>query len=311
MPARDDVPALQRTAETAERLLFVVVSRIRPEPAMGALQHLQWFDYRRQEPGKLEALATWLAVPGAKLREVVWKYKPLSDVSVPAAVSGAVGLLTIVSVIFLSVIAWTVGELAFSGEEEFGSWQQMVFPPIAGLVMAITAGGLRYRALSFRQLLGLLACVCVLIIAAEPGLGAIVAAIVAGFAAGLVHLRTWVLGRRLDWWGAGGLAVESSARGVLRWTAAVLVVAAVVALPLSREIWADPVAPSVRTPDHDRGARNPPAAAALLAAERLTGAHAILLLLIPKAGRVSASVTLPGRRALRSRARPGSSRCCR
>jgi hypothetical protein len=194
MPARDDVPALQRTAETAERLLFVVVSRIRPEPAMGALQHLQWFDYRRQEPGELEALATWLAVPGAKLREVVWKYKPLSDVSVPAAVSGAVGLLTIVSVIFLSVIAWTVGELAFSGEEEFGSWQQMVFPPIAGLVMAITAGGLRYRALSFRQLLGLLACVCVLIIAAEPGLGAIVAAIVAGFAAGLVHLRTWSSG---------------------------------------------------------------------------------------------------------------------
>jgi hypothetical protein len=204
---------------------------------MGALHRLQWFDYRRQEPGELEALATWLATPGAQLREVVWKYKPLGEVSVPAAVSGAVGLLSIVSVIFLAADAWTLGELAFSGESEFGSWQQVVFPPVAATVMAVTAGGLRHRALTFWQLLGLLACACALVIAAEPGLLAVVAAIVGGFAAGAGYLRTWLLGRRLSWRSAGGLAVESSARGTLRWTVAVIAVSAAVALPLSREIW--------------------------------------------------------------------------
>ena len=54
---------------------------------------------------------------------------------------------------------------------------------------------------------------------------------------GLRHLRTWLLGRRLGRPGTGGLAVESSVRAVLRWTLAILVASAVVALPLSREIW--------------------------------------------------------------------------
>ena len=127
--------------------------------------------------------------------------------------------------------------LAFSGDEEFGGWRQVVFPPLAALAMAVTAGGLRHRAFSFGQLLALLACACGLVTATEPSLLPIVAAVAGALGVGLRHLRTWLLGRRLGRPGTGGLAVESSVRAVLRWTLAILVASAVVALPLSREIW--------------------------------------------------------------------------
>jgi hypothetical protein len=226
--------ALIGEPDTSHRAVSVVVSRIRRDHRM---DRLQWFDYRRQEPGELDALATWLAVPGAELREVVWKYKPLNEVSVPSAVSGMVWLLTGVSILFLSVDLLILGELAFSGEAQFGSWQQIIFPPLAAVVMALTAGGLRHRAITFAQLLVLLASLCALIVAAEPGMAAIVAAILGGSVVGLGYVRTWVLGRRLTWRGPDTLAVEPSLRGTLRWAAVVVVMSAAVALPLSRDIW--------------------------------------------------------------------------
>jgi hypothetical protein len=226
--------ALTADVEGSQRVVSVVLSRIRRDPSLGGLQ---WFDYRRQEPMELEALAAWLAVPGAELREVVWKYKPLSEVSLPAAISGVVGILTGISVLFLSVAALILAELAFSGEEQFGSWQQIVFPPLAALVMALTAGGLRHRAITFVHFLGLLAVACALIIASEPGLAAIVAALLGGTLVGLGYVRRWALGRRLRWRGPETLAAEPSLRAVMRWIVLVIVLSAAVAVPLTRDIW--------------------------------------------------------------------------